>query len=57
MEENTQEKNLIEKNEKSIFGRIKKFFKKLFNKKENAVENETVEENSASVKENNEFKE
>lgn len=57
MEENTQEKNLIEKNEKSILGRIKKFFKKLFNKKENAVENETVEENSASVKENNEFKE
>lgn len=57
MEENTQEKNLIEKNEKSIFGRIKNFFKKLFNKKENSVENETVEESSASVKENNEFKE
>ena len=57
MEENTQEKNLIEKNEKSIFGRIKNFFKKLFNKKENAVVNETVEESSASVKENNEFKE
>ena len=43
MEENTQEKNLIEKNEKSIFGKIKNFFKKLFNKKENSVENETVE--------------
>lgn len=57
MEENTQEKNLIEKNEKSIFGRIKNFFKKLFNKKENAVVNETVEESSASVKENNEFRE
>lgn len=57
MEENTQEKNLIEKNEKSIFGRIKNFFKKLFNKKENAVVNETVEEGSTSVKENNEFKE
>lgn len=56
MEENTQEKNLIEKNEKSIFGKIKNFFKKLFNKKENVV-NETVEESSASVKENNEFKE
>lgn len=56
MEENTQEKNLIEKNEKSIFGRIKNFFRKLFNKKENVV-NETVEESSASVKENNEFKE
>lgn len=57
MEENTQEKNLIEKNEKSIFGRIKNFFKKLFNKKENSVVTETVEESSTSVKENNEFKE
>ena len=57
MEENTQEKNLIEKNEKSVFGRIKNFFKKLFNKKENAVVNETVEESSTSAKENNEFKE
>lgn len=57
MGENTQEKNLIEKNEKSIFGKIKNFFKKLFNRKENTVVNENVEESSTSVKENNEFKE
>ena len=57
MEENTQEKNLVEKNEKSILGKIKSFFRKLFNKKENTVVTENAEESSTSVKENNEFKE
>lgn len=57
MEENTQEKNLIEKNEKSLFGKIKNFFKKLFSKKENPDETESVEESSAKEKENNNFRE
>ena len=54
MEENTQEKNLIEKKEKaSIFGKIKNFFKNIFSKKQvEIVEEETI------VKEtNSEFKE
>ena len=44
MEENTQEKNLIEKEEKiNLFGKIKNFFKNLFGKKQVAVEeNEDV---------------
>ena len=33
MGENTQEKNLVEKKE-SFFGKVKNFFKKIFNKKE-----------------------
>lgn len=53
MKENTQEKNLIEKNEKSIFGKIKSFFKNLFGKKQAEVSNEEV----VPEKENNEFKE
>lgn len=55
MEENTQEKNLVEKNNKNVFSRIKNFFKNLFGKKDNnQVE---TEENSSNTKENNEFKE
>ena len=43
MGENTQEKNLIEKKEKiSIFGKIKNFFKNLFSKKQEVVEEENV---------------
>jgi len=55
MEENTQEKNLIEKKDKvSLFGKIKNFFKKLFSKKQVEVDKDGVNE----VKEvNNEFKE
>lgn len=34
MENNTQEKDLIERNESTIFGRIKNFFRNLFKKKE-----------------------
>lgn len=52
MKENTQEKDLIEKNENSIFGKIKNFFKNLFGKKE------IIEEESVNKKEeNNNFKE
>ena len=39
MKDNTQEKNLIERNESSIFGKIKNFFKNLFGKKEVEVNN------------------
>ena len=54
MEENTQEKNLIEKEKVSLFGKIKNFFKNLFgkNKKEEVVEESIVEKEN-----NNEFKE
>lgn len=55
MEENTQEKNLVEKNNKNVFSRIKNFFKNLFSKKDNN-QVETAE-NSSNTKENNEFKE
>ena len=57
MEENTQEKNLIEKKEKfNLFGKIKNFFKNLFGKKqaeivhEETVEKETVNEFKESIK-------
>lgn len=53
MKENTQEKNLIEKEENSLFGKIKNFFVKLFGCKK-----EIVEENVIETEENNsEFKE
>ena len=39
MKDNTQEKNFIERNENSIFGKIKNFFKNLFGKKEVEVNN------------------
>ena len=52
MKENTQEKDLIEKDENSIFGKIKKFFKNIFSRKEDSEE-ETV----SQKEENNEFKE
>ena len=44
MRENTQEKELIEKNEENIFGKIKNFFKNLFGKKEVDVNNISNEE-------------
>ena len=54
MEENTQEKNLIEKEERNLFGKIKNFFKKLFFKKE---EKETCQEEIVEETNSNEFKE
>lgn len=57
MEENTQEKNLIEKNEKGIFSKIKNFFKNLFSKKDNQkLANEDSKENTTQQKDNNDFK-
>ena len=46
MKDNTQEKNLIERNEENVFIKIKNFFKGLFGKKVkevNSVVNEDIE--------------
>ena len=43
MKDNTQEKNLIERNENNIFRKIKNFFKKIFSKKEDSAKNEIEE--------------
>ena len=43
MKDNTQEKNLIEKNENNIFGKIKNIFRKIFGKKEAPLKSETEE--------------
>ena len=44
MKDNTQEKNLIERNEESIFVKIKNFFKGLFGKKAEEVNNTVSED-------------
>ena len=44
MKDNIQEKNLIEKNEDNIFGKIKNFFKKIFGKKQENDENKVNED-------------
>ena len=44
MKDNTQEKNLIEKNEDNIFGKIKNFLKKIFGKKQENDENKVNED-------------
>lgn len=44
MKDNTQEKNLIEKDEDNIFGKIKKFFVKIFGKKQENSENRVDED-------------
>lgn len=56
MKENTQEKNLIEKNEDNLLGKIKNFFKKLFSKKNKVVE-EQITESTISEENNSDFKE
>ena len=43
MKDNTQEKNLIEKNENNIFGKIKNFFRKIFGKKEDTLKSDKEE--------------
>ena len=55
MEENTQEKDLIEKKE-SFFNKVKNFFKGLFKKKVRETTNDTVNNEAISVNENNSFK-
>lgn len=57
MKDNTQEKNLIEKNENNIFGKIKNFFRKIFGKKEDALKSETEEIINNEPEKNEEFKE
>lgn len=57
MKENTQEKNLIERNKKSIFSKIKNFFRKIFSKKEKKVENELIQNESLEKEKNEDFKE
>ena len=57
MKENTQEKNLIERNKKSIFSKIKNFFRKIFSKKEKKVENELIQNESLEKQKNEDFKE
>lgn len=55
MKENTQEKKLMKKNENSIVYKIKKFFIKLFNKKDISVE-EHEEQQASMRKDNSSFK-
>lgn len=50
MRENTQEKSLVQVNEKSIFYKIKSFFRNLFNR--NQVDNEIIENNIEIAEEN-----
>lgn len=57
MKENTQEKSLIEKNKKSIFNKIKKFFRKIFGKKEKRVQDELIHNESLEKEKNENFKE
>ena len=57
MKDNTQEKNLIEKNENNIFVRIKNFFKKIFVKKEDDDKSEIEEITNKEPEKNEEFKE
>lgn len=54
MKENTQDKSLVQVNENSIFYKIKRFFKNLFNKNKDATDNYVVieETNSSSENEN-----
>ena len=42
MKENTQEKSLVQVNENSIFYKIKKFFKNLFNKNSEITNNSYI---------------
>lgn len=48
MERNTQEKSLVQVNENSIFYKIKRFFKNLFNKNAYTTDNYVVIENNNS---------
>lgn len=59
MKENTQEKKMIERNKNSIVDKIKKFFRKIFYKKEKNIKEiveevirESEEQNNSNFKEN-----
>lgn len=54
MKKNTLEKSLVQINENSIFYKIKRFFKNLFNKNKDTTDNYAViEETNSSVKNEN----
>lgn len=54
MKENTQEKSLVQVNENSIFYKIKRFFKNLFNKGKDTTDNYIViEEKNSFVEDEN----
>lgn len=54
MEKNTQEKSLVQVNENSIFYKIKRFFKNLFNKNADTTDSYVVmEDNNNSVESEN----
>ena len=54
MKENTQEKSLVQVNENSIFYKIKRFFKNLFNKNKDTADNySAMEEINSSVENEN----
>lgn len=54
MEKNTQEKSLVQVNENSIFYKIKRFFKNLFNKNVDTTDNYVaIEYNNNSVESEN----
>lgn len=57
MKDNTQEKNLIERNENNVFGKIKNFFKKIFGKKEENAKNKIEEVIKDDTEKNGGFKE
>lgn len=57
MKENTQEKSLVQVNENSIFYKIKKFFKNLFNKNSEITNNYTIiEEQKVNLENENKKK-
>ena len=57
MKDDTQEKNLIKKNEENIFAKIKSFFKKIFGKKEENIENKITEDILAEAEKSKGFRE
>ena len=56
MNDNTQEKNLIERNESNVFGKIKNFFRKLFRKKQENIEDKKVKISEEEIEKSDIFK-
>ena len=56
MKDNTQEKNLIERNEENIFIKIKNFFKGLFGKKGEEVNNTVNEDIEMEIEKSEVFR-
>lgn len=56
MKDNTQEKNLIERNESNVFGKIKNFFRKLFRKKQESIEDKKVKISEEEIEKSDIFK-